>query len=68
MYTLQSDGSLHSGSRFKAEKLVMPMALPARASSDSRIKLVARALLLICVRTDVGPKTLDLLQTQRSIP
>src|SRR5262249_45603126 len=27
MYTLQSDGSLHSGPRFKAEKVVMPMAV-----------------------------------------
>src|SRR5262249_51168841 len=27
MYTLQPDGSLHSGPRFKAEKLVMPMAV-----------------------------------------
>jgi 6-phosphogluconolactonase len=27
MYTLQPDGSLQSGPRFKAEKLVMPMAV-----------------------------------------
>jgi 6-phosphogluconolactonase len=27
MYTLQPDGSLHAGPRFKAEKIVMPMTV-----------------------------------------
>ena len=29
MYTLQADGALQPGPRFKAAKLVMPMMLPA---------------------------------------
>jgi 6-phosphogluconolactonase len=37
MYTLQSDGSLHSGPRFKAEKVVMPMAV----SPDKRFLIAA---------------------------
>ena len=37
MYTLQPDGSLQSGSRFKAEKLVMPMAV----SPDKRFLVAA---------------------------
>jgi 6-phosphogluconolactonase len=37
MYTLQPDGSLHSGPRFKAEKLVMPMAV----SRDKRFLIAA---------------------------
>src|SRR5262249_51282356 len=37
MYTLQSDGSLQSGPRFKAEKLVMPMAV----SPDKRLLIAA---------------------------
>src|SRR5215471_10999517 len=37
MYTLQPDGSLHSGPRFKAEKLVMPMAV----SPDKRFLIAA---------------------------
>ena len=37
MHTLQSDGSLHSGPRFKAEKLVMPMAV----SPDKRFLIAA---------------------------
>jgi len=37
MYTLQSDGSLRSGPRFKAEKVVMPMAV----SPDKRFLIAA---------------------------
>ena len=37
MYTLQPDGSLHPGERFKAEKLVMPMAV----SPDKRLLIAA---------------------------
>ena len=37
MYTFQPDGSLHSGPRFKAEKLVMPMAV----SPDKRFLVAA---------------------------
>src|SRR5882672_289220 len=37
MYTLQADGSLRPGQRFKAEKLVMPMAV----SPDRRLLIAA---------------------------
>ena len=37
MYTLQSDGSLRAGPRFKAEKVVMPMAV----SPDKRFLIAA---------------------------
>jgi len=37
MYTLQADGSLQPGQRFKAEKLVMPMAV----SPDKRLLVAA---------------------------
>src|SRR5438067_8107218 len=37
MYTLQPDGSLQPGERFKAEKLVMPMAV----SPDKRFLIAA---------------------------
>src|SRR5574342_157037 len=37
MYTLQSDGSLRPGPRFKAEKIVMPMAV----SPDKRVLVAA---------------------------
>ena len=37
MYTLQPDGSLQTGERFKAEKLVMPMAV----SPDKRFLIAA---------------------------
>src|SRR3954468_10152381 len=37
MYTLQADGSLQPGARFKAEKLVMPMAV----SPDKRFLIAA---------------------------
>ena len=37
MYTLQADGSLQPGQRFKAEKLVMPMAV----SADKRFLVAA---------------------------
>jgi 6-phosphogluconolactonase len=37
MYTLQADGSLQPGQRFKAEKLVMPMAV----SPDKRLLIAA---------------------------
>jgi 6-phosphogluconolactonase len=37
MYTLQSDGSLHPGPRFKAEKIVMPMTV----SPDKRYLVAA---------------------------
>src|SRR6476619_3051465 len=37
MYTLQADGSLQPGQRFKAEKLVMPMAV----SPDKRFLIAA---------------------------
>ena len=37
MYTLQADGSLQPGQRFKAEKLVMPMTV----SADKRFLIAA---------------------------
>src|SRR5215218_5664516 len=37
MYTLQADGSLQPGQRFKAEKLVMPMAI----APDKRFLIAA---------------------------
>src|SRR6267378_594007 len=37
MYTLQADGSLQPGQRFKAAKLVMPMAV----SPDKRLLIAA---------------------------
>src|SRR5882672_5469165 len=37
MYTLQSDGSLQPGARFKAEKVVMPMSV----SPDKRFLVAA---------------------------
>src|SRR5215203_4962462 len=37
MYTLQPDGTLHPGQRFKAERLVMPMAV----SPDKRFLIAA---------------------------
>lgn len=37
MYTLHSDGSLHRGQRFKAEKIVMPMTV----SLDKRVLVAA---------------------------
>jgi hypothetical protein len=48
MYTLQADGSLQPGQRFKATKLVMPMAV----SPDKRFLIAAvRSKLTRLIRT-----------------